>query len=254
MLPPIFVIGSEQYEPERISYLKEYFNKEHISNVTFFQPTYKHTLTKEEIQKYVPYNWTQYGRQLRMGEISLFLNFLYLFEHIVNTYEDGVFLIFESDVLFVDNVQEYVRDLLIQLNDVKYDCVSLGCGTNRYVRREGGSKEGKEGKDRTFTFLRKYDTQCTDSFLFTYKGILSFYTFVQEFLEKGNSLNHPIDNFIDMFLKCTPDYMFYWVVPELNEQGSHTGVYSTNHRDDAQIYERPQKPQSNVVTVHRFSE
>ena len=75
-----FIISDEKREPERVQYLKGFFDGK--PNITYFQPTYKDTITQEELDIYVKDKWTQYGRPLKLSEISLFLNFIYLFEKI----------------------------------------------------------------------------------------------------------------------------------------------------------------------------
>lgn len=232
-LTHIFVIGDEKYEPERIQYLKSYIHTEQIENVTFFQPTFGHTLTQEELTKYVPYNWTQYGRQLRKGEISLFLNFIYIFEKILSEYTEGTFLILESDVIFVDKFKDYLDDMFKQLKEqnVQYDCLSIGSGTDK-------CKSPTEIRD--FEFKRSMDIRCADSLIFTYAGIQSFYNFIQDFVKAGNSLNHPVDNFLEFYFRGNRNYVFMYVSPSLNEQGSHTGRY-TNHLHGGQnITEKPE--------------
>jgi hypothetical protein len=124
----IFVIGDKKNEPERIEYLENYFRLNNMNDITYFQPSYKTNLTEVELKKYIPVNQSLHNRPLRKGEISLFLNFIYLFEKILKEYEDGIFLILESDVIFFDSLINYLNSLFQNIDKSSFDCISIGSG------------------------------------------------------------------------------------------------------------------------------
>jgi hypothetical protein len=219
----IYVIGDERREPERISYLKSYFISD--QNVTFYQPTYKDTITEAELQKYVAVNESLHNRPLRMGEISLFLNFIYLFERILSTYTEGYFLLLESDVLFLRNHTDYLEKILEHIQLYNIDCTSIGFGCNLVP-------PGTDTNSDAFQFTRMTRIRCTDSMIFSYDGIKKVYGYIQGFLQSGKSLNEPIDNFLQTYFEYTPEYIYAWAWPPLCIQGSQNGTYTTNIQDD----------------------
>lgn len=222
IISKIYVIGDKTREPDRINYLESYFSSESLTNIVeYFQPTYKDTLTQQEISKYVPINKSLYNRQLRRGEISLFINFIYLFEKILSSHTEGTFLIFESDVLFKDSISRYMNLITPTITSIPYDCISLGSGCDRIH-----SIVNKE--TTTIHCVRKVSTRCTDSFIFSYQGIQKFYNYITEFLNEGKSLNQPIDNFMDTFMAQNNTFHYYWAMPCLCVQGSQLNVYTSS--------------------------
>ena len=217
-----FIIGDEKREPERIKYLKNYFTDK--PNISFFQPTYKDTITQEELNKYVRNNWTQYGRALRLSEISLFLNFIYLFEKILEEYTDGNFLILESDVIFLSDYEgytKYLNDIVPKMNELSIHGASIGRGCNL-------DPPGINPNHIGYQFIRFKGTRCTDSLVFSYNGIEKIYSYIQAFLSSGKSLNQPIDNFLDTYFSTNMDFKFIWVYPSICIQGSQNGSYITS--------------------------
>jgi len=217
-----FIIGDEKREPERIAYLKKYFDG--IENIRYFQPTYKNTLSQEEIAKYVPVNWTQWDRPLRLSEISLFLNFIYLFEKILAEYNDGYFLILESDVLFLTEYQgykKYIDDILIKIKELDIDCSSIGRGCNL-------DPPGINHNFQGYQFVKMIKTRCTDSLIFSYKGIQKIYSHIINFLKEGKSLNQPVDIFFETYFDLNKDYKFIWIYPSICVQGSQNDTYETS--------------------------
>jgi GR25 family glycosyltransferase involved in LPS biosynthesis len=218
----IYIIGNETKEPERVSYLKEYFKSE--NNVTFFQPTYKDTITDAEMKKYVPINESLHNRPLRMSEISIFLNFIYLFEKILSTYSEGYFLVLESDVLFVRDHKDYLEAILKDIKTYNIDCTSIGFGCNLVPPRVNI-------ESNTLQYARMTQVRCCDSMIFSYSGIKKVYNYIQIFLKSGKSLNQPIDNFLQTYFENNLDYIYVWAWPPLCIQGSQNGKYKSNVQD-----------------------
>ena len=216
----IYVIGSKDYEPDRIDYLDKYFSSKNIK-VSYYQPWYKTNLTPEILQKYVPINESLHNRPLRMSEISLFLNYIYLFEKILNENTDGIFLILESDVIFTGELTHYLSTITNIIKPSDYDCISIGAGCNLKI-------PGINHENDDFYFMKITKTRCTDSMLYTYNGIKKFMNYLDLFLKEGKSLNQPIDNFLDTFFNLDPLFTFLWVHPTICIQGSEHAVYKSN--------------------------
>ena len=79
------------------------FNNLNINDdyVKYISPTYKTTITENIYNKYTKNQLVRHLRNynLNYGELSLFLNYRAILENIERNYKDGLFLIFESDVI-----------------------------------------------------------------------------------------------------------------------------------------------------------
>ena len=217
-----FIIGDENKEPERVQYLKKFFDGK--PKVTYFQPTYKDTVTQEELDKYVKDKTTEYNRPLKLSEISLFLNFMYLFEKILNEYIEGNFLILESDVIFLagyEGYTKYLNDILPKMIELGIDGSSIGRGSNR-------DPPGINPNHIGYQFIKITGTRCTDSLIFSYNGIKKIYSHIQSVLNSGKSINQPIDNFLDSYFSYNKDFKFIWIYPSICIQGSQNGSYRTS--------------------------
>lgn len=231
-LPFIYIIGSKQYEPDRMEYLESYFSTQPLLNIKTRMHCYKSTLTPDMLQTYVPVNRSKYNRPLRMGEISLFINHIKVFEEILKTHTSGSFLILENDVIFKEDLTEYLTNLLSSIPSLAYDCISIGSGCNQFVRRNPSNPA-------IFQFEQHVNTRCTDSLLFTYNGIKEFYTYICNNLAKGHSLDEPIDNYFDTFCRQNQQFRFLWVDPVVCYQGSEYNIYKSDVRpttDDPDKY------------------
>jgi hypothetical protein len=74
--------------------------------------------------------------------------------------------------------------------------------------------------------------RCMDSFLFSYEGIRKFVTYIYDFQKKNGSINQPIDNFFETFLKDNTEFVQLWVWPSLTYQGSQSGAYRSSIQED----------------------
>ncbi len=216
----IFIIGNEEREPERMSYLTSYLTEQNLT-ATLFQPTYNNTLTKDDLDKYLSINWSLHNRSLRLSEVSLFLNFIYLFEKILNEYKSGYFLILESDVLFLNSLKLYLDKLIPVLQHNTIDCASIGMGCN--LLPPNINIHSKE-----FQCVKMIKTRCTDALIFSYSGIQHFMNYFNYFLVMYGSINEPIDNFFETFFSKTPTYNYSWIYPSICIQGSQNGQYKSS--------------------------
>jgi hypothetical protein len=222
----IFVVGNSEREPDRIQYLNSVFSKNSVAEfVEYFQPTYKNSIPNDLQQLYFSAPSELLGRPLKNSEISIFLNFLLLFEKVVAEYSDGYFLIFESDVLFEYSICEYVRamDQIIQHHSP--DCFSIGSGCDMI-------HDNVNTDDMNFQLFPEKRVRCMDSFLFSYAGICTFVNYIYAFQKRKGSIDQPIDNFFETFLEQTPEYIQLWVWPSLTLQGSQSGAYASSIQND----------------------
>lgn len=227
---PIFIIASPQKEPDQCAYLDTVFSSLGIKqSVTYFQPTYKDTLTEAEIQTYFSKPNFANGRPIKRAEMSIWLNHLYLFQHILKTYETGYFLIFESDVRFERNPLEYFSVLGKLIDDVRPDLLSIGSGCDLI-------HDDVNTEDMNFQIFSEVVVRCMDSFLWSYKGIQKFVDYTQWFVKEHGYLNQPVDNFLETFIRRTdkPEpFLQLWVWPSLTIQGSEYNFYKSTIQLDS---------------------
>lgn len=205
----IYVIGDSAKEPERIAYLKKYFLELKL-HVTYFQPTYKDTLSQSELSRFTT---ETHGRLFKNSEKSLVLNFLYLFETL-QTQEFDYVLILESDVIFSGNLLDYMKGLQEFLK-TKPDGASLGSGCDMI-------DDCIDTDDMSLQITKNTRLRCTDTLLFSKSGSMK----LLEFLQTYGTFDEPIDNCIEKLLQ--KDFNFYWVWPSITVQGSQYGYYSSS--------------------------
>ena len=184
----IFVIGNEEREPERIAYLKEYFESKGIHGVEYTQETYKDTLTQEQIAMFEPTIQISEDRLFKPAEMSIFLNMVYLFHRIAKNYKKGSFLIFESDVRFESDICSYFQQLDYFIKEIEPEFLSVGSGCDLI-------DDDVNTDDMNFQIAPKKVVRCMDSFLISYTGIIKFVSYTSGFLTEMR-YDKPIDNFL----------------------------------------------------------
>ena len=123
----IYVIGNKEREPTQLAYLENYFSTSGLTNITYIQPTWKDCLTEHQIQHFVEI-MDVHNRPLKHSEMSLFLNFLYIFQQISAAHSSGWFLLLESDVIFEGDLKDYLHRLFSEIQGLDADCISIGSG------------------------------------------------------------------------------------------------------------------------------
>ena len=247
----MFVINSVEFEPDRNARLTQLFKKLEVEDysVKFICPTYKQTITSEIMDKHVKYNFVKRLRHggMKKSEISLFLNYKEVLKNIVENYSDGLFLIFESDI-FVDNnkiskLNEFINDMHSKKEG--WDLIHIGKGgENEYFskpycdsilpyRHSVNHLPKKYIEDITcvsdkFRLVRKFHTRCTDSFIWSYKGVERFYNYLcSNFLYDA-----PFDYYMTNFFENNVDFKHYWSLDTFFIQGSNYGLdYSAIQKD-----------------------
>jgi hypothetical protein len=208
LIEGIYIIGNATREPERIAYLRSYFKD---IQVTYFQPTYMDTLTCDELSRF---SEKTHGRLFKASEKSIFLNFMYLFEKCVDIHD--YVLILESDVIFEGDLVKYLEGLNDFLIQISPDCLSIGSGCDLI-------DDNVNTDDMNYQIARKKIVRCTDSFIFSNKGIRK----ILDYMKAYGVFDEPIDNFLEKFIKGS-DFSYYWVWPSITLQGSQYGHYKSS--------------------------
>ena len=254
LITQVYGIASDVFEPARFRHLQVFFQNQGFrpENITYMCKTYKHTITDAMYQKYVKYDIVRRLRPhigTRKSELSLTLNFRYIFEDIVKRYKDGAFLLFESDVI-AHNITRELNECFQALEGKEWDCISLGSSTERDLydynailgptpyrdfpsmetrnRWDSHAIEDITGSTEKIRFIRKYHTRCTDSLLFSYKGVCK----ILEHLMKDENYGVPFDYYFTDFTENNLDFRFYWSNISYFNQMSNMGLDASTIQHD----------------------
>ena len=115
--------------------LKKLFQNLNISDnyILYISPTYKHTIDDDLYNKVVKEQLVLQLRNLSMkkGEISLFLNYKSILEDICKNYKDGLFFIFESDIMaskYTHKINNFMDFIFSKKNN--FDFIHMGMFDN----------------------------------------------------------------------------------------------------------------------------
>jgi hypothetical protein len=244
----ICCISNPSFEPERCNMLKELFERQNIDEcfIKYISPTYKHTITKE-----IYYNNVKEQQVLRLrntpmklGELSLFLNYKANLEYIAKNYKDGIFLVFESDILLGKDINN-LNEFLTSIKDKDWDLIHIGMydkciwlGPENfwfptgYVNRvyvKNICIEDITSVNDKFRLSRKFNTRCCDSFLWKYNSIIKYLDWVNN-IELNFGV--PMDYYMCNFFEKNLDFKHYWSNDEFFKQGSNLGIIPTTLQQD----------------------
>lgn len=254
-LQQVYAISSPVFEPQRFKRLNEMFCDELKINVDQYQfccPTYKQTITPEQMRTYVKSELIKSERPMGMkkSEISLFLNYKAVLESIERNYLDGVFLVLESDAAMKKTLVEIQEFLQIMYSrKSQWDLIHIGTGkvtTQQNVLPYIGSQTAyrersfvselpqiteediTNDKDK-YRIVRKYCTRCTDSFLWNYSGVVKFLKYLNEY----PVFNVPFDYYMCQFFETHhPSFKQYLTVDEFFLQRSNAGLEPSTIQSD----------------------
>lgn len=261
----IYCVNNPIFEPDRHNMLKNMFDNFDINNeyVKYISPTYKTTITKEIYDKYTYNQLVKHLRynNLSYAELSLFLNYRAVLENIEKNYKDGLFLIFESDVLISKDIQKF-NDFLNNIVEKDFDLIHLGSFDTQIFsnsianfptgyRIESGKIpnevleyhkinttnksyiEDLTNENDEYRIIRKFSTRCTDSFLWKYSGIVKFLNFMRNFEDYSSPLDYYMCNFFENNL----NFKHYWSINEFFKQGSNLNIISSTIQENSLNFE-----------------
>jgi len=222
----IYCICDKQFEPVRYKRIDSMFNNLNWSSqVEYNCKTYKSTIDNEEYNKFVKTDDIFYLRNslLKKAELSLTLNFLEIFNNIRKNYSSGIFMTLESDVIIngdISNISKIVE--VLNKHDNSWACVHIGYdGPN--ILNEYDYYENNIG------VKRKFNPRCTDSFIWSFNGILKMLDHLEKKLQYNFSI--PFDYIFNEILK-NKDFHFYWSNPTIFLQGSNAGLEESTIQKD----------------------
>lgn len=248
----IYCINNPIFEPIRHNMLKNMFSKYdiHDEDVKYISPTYKHTICQETYDNYTSNQLVRHlrSKNIMYAELSLFLNYKAVLEDIEKNYKDGMFLIFESDVIDGKEITRF-NNFLEFVKDKDFDLINIGLfaqniydspfllfntGYRKDVHEANetflhfckntinneGYIEDITNKTNEFRLVRKFHTNCTDSFLWKYSGIVKFLQYMREFTDYSS----PFDYYMCHFFENNLDFKHYWSVTDFFFQGSNLNL------------------------------
>jgi len=253
LVSQIYIVSNPDFEPVRCSRLSDlFFNKIGLSTdmVSFISPTYKHTITDEIMKQNVTNNIIQRLRYcpMKKSEVSLYLNYKAVLKSIERNYKDGVFLIFESDVIMIDEKLDLFSSFLKYIYNKKgeWDVIHLGYSNteetfgipvingktpyrdylppNLYM--SNFIEDITNDKDAV-RLIRKYHTRCTDSFLWNYNGIIKFLKYMDT-----EPCNTPFDYYMINKFEIDNNFKHYWTSETFFIQGSNHGFEPSTIQND----------------------
>ena len=234
-------ICNKDYEPRRYERLNNIIDTLGLNRdiIRFHCPTYKHTITSEQYNTHVKsslekkLHWV--GRKFqRKSDLSLVLNYLYNLEEIERDFQDGIFIIFESDI----DIKENFRDLpelieLLKKNTGLWDIVHFG---QDGINGENDKKNmWQQGYIEDITKLgdsirleRRPTTRCTDSHILSMSGVKKLLHHYRTELD----YNIPIDYYFTELIKSNREFKYYWSDPTYCFQRSNLKLEDSAIQND----------------------
>jgi hypothetical protein len=221
-----FYLCNQEFEPERYSRLVELSTQLGLpaDSYSFHCPTFKHTITDELYLKHVspPHSYLYPElqgpeRKMRRAELSLTLNYLSLFEEIDKRWLDGLFLTLESDVRPTGEIgwSPQLFQTLFEKRD-QWEGVHIG-GLPEDVWKTEFPETLSSASD-LIRFVRHLNTRCSDSLVWTKRGIERFLAFM-----KSDPLYiEPFDGYLCQYLSNYQDkFRYFWSHPTFFMQRSY---------------------------------
>lgn len=243
----ICCVSNQKFEPDRYNMLQELFKGQNIDDcfIKYISPTYKHTITQDIYNRHIKQQLVQTLRSnpMKKGELSLFLNYKANLEYIVKNYKEGMFLIFESDIMLGKDINNF-NNFLKDIKDKDWDLIHIGIKSahtwkSPYLESSNGYKErlfynncpfieditNNTDKNR---LARKYYPRCCDSFIWKYDSIVKYLNWMNN-IEINYGI--PMDYYMCNFFEKNKDFKHYWSNDEFFMQGSNLGIIKTTLQD-----------------------
>lgn len=233
-------ICNKDFEPKRYERLNKMIDDTGLdrSIIIFDCKSYKHTITDEEyythvrtpIRKYIPHSAHKLQRK---SDLSLILNYLYNLEDIERNFDDGIFIIFESDVDIKENFKELPNMIsLLKENYGKWDAINFGQdghnGENdkKNMWQPGYMEDITTSNDK-IRLERRLGTRCTDSHIISMSGVKKLLAYYR----KNTDYYIPIDYYFSELFKNNLNFKYYWSDPTYCFQMSNLGLDNSTIKD-----------------------
>jgi GR25 family glycosyltransferase involved in LPS biosynthesis len=215
MIQNIYFIVHKEKEPERYKSILNIIDKFGFKNYSILKQLWASDITYDMRRNLCKTNRTSllHGRihPLSNGEISLFLNYISCLKEIRETYTDGYFIIFESDILLNSNFNAELEKVLeLAKNNNDWDIINIG----------SGQQEVPENIIPGLHLYKAKRNRCAEGIIWKYSAVCKFLDYVKD-------IDGPIDTKMDVFCEFDGGFNIYWAHPPLVYQGSKCGVFQS---------------------------
>jgi len=221
---PTFFIVNPIYEEDRYSTILSLIKNNNLTDYTFITHTWACDITPEIRSTYAKTDTAMryQGRNmiespLINGEISLFLNYIKCLKTIQTNYNNGIFIVFESDITFYDNFKENIDKVIELSKDIDWDIINIGTGN-------GSDKPKSEPIKPGLHLYKEKINRFAEGIIWNYKGICKFLSYYEETYE----IDAPIDCKIDYYSEYLNKFNIFWAEPGLVWQRSARGVIKSH--------------------------
>lgn len=233
----IFCVVNEKEEQARYVKLKKTLTKHELDKYyTCIAPTWKNTITDENVKKYIKSTeyLSKYRKEINLppkrmsrAELSVILNHRAVLRHISKNYNDGYFLVIESDVQFTKNFNMF-PEILKQLNnnEDKWDLMYIGKmpQSNYYKCTQEIISSEK------FKIYTGKEDKTADAIIWKYSTINKFLKYMKSNLD----FKVPYDTYLQQFYR-SEDINFGWIQPEILFQTTFHGLSKSMVQGDTEI-------------------
>ena len=216
-----YFLVNPKYEHERYLSILNAIKGQKILNYTIFTHTWGCDITESMRSTLVKSDTSMryHGRTMDKhpmtnGEISLFLNHIECLKSIRDSFDSGIFLLFESDVLFNDNFESNINKVIEMSQECEWAIINIGDGNSVDLPKSRHIANSLE-------LYKEKRNRCTEAILWNYKGIVKFL----DYYEKTCDIDGPIDTKMDVFSEFVGGFDIYWAHPPLVYQGSVRNVF-----------------------------
>jgi GR25 family glycosyltransferase involved in LPS biosynthesis len=231
-LSKLYIIVDKRYEESRHDNVIKQLNYYNITDYEIVTCIWGTEITEEIKNEYIKsdYSMRFHGRNmidkpLSNGEISLFLNHIKCLESIKMNFNNGNFLILESDALFTENFKVELQKIIENSSCIRdWDIINIGAGQQKYMKSLGYPKT-KEITVNDTKFYKENINRCTEALIWNYSSVNKFLTY----FNMKKDIDGPIDTKLDIF-SSTGNFNIYWCNPEIVYQGSILNVYDSHLR------------------------
>ena len=222
----IYFICNKEKEESRYNNINQQITNIGIQNYRVVSYSWADNITEEYRNQWVKSDTAMrtHGRTmdktpLNNGEISLFINYISCLKEIRENFNDGIFIIFESDVIFKDEYKIYIDTLINRLSERNdWDIVNIGEGACKQL-----PKNRVEGK---LDIYKQRINRCAEGIIWNYKAICKF---LDKFYET-NDIDSPIDTKMDYYSEHMGCLNIFWSHPPLVFQGSIKCMFKSHLR------------------------
>ena len=224
-----FIILNRKYEQERYNHLKKQiteFNLNNILDINYLDNlTWKSEITDKFMKTHCidDYVMKKHGRSMKKkpltkGEVSLFINYIKILENIIkNNSNEKYILILESDVIFKENFETNLNEILNNLTNLNdLDILNIGEGSENWVRRNGYPKT-KPILVNNYKFYKENVNKWAEGIIWKVSSIKKFL----DYYNKTKIIDGPIDTKIDIFAKENENFNLYWPEKTIVAQGTY---------------------------------